>query len=101
MRRFIVIGLCVSSFLITLPAHAHAWWYWMDEYTGPGPFTGFDVQWRLACLADPAVPALALQIVDTKRKEALRKALPAFTPTPSGTQTPAFGGTEQNNLTAG
>jgi hypothetical protein len=53
MRRVVVIALCAVSFLITLPAPAHAWWDWLEEYSGPGPFTGFDFQWRLACINDP------------------------------------------------
>ena len=50
MRRVTVIALCAVSFLIALPAPAHAWWDWLDELSGPGPFTGFDLA---CCMNDP------------------------------------------------
>ena len=55
MRRVIVTALCAASFLFMLPAPAHAWWNWLDELSGPGPFQGVDFQWRLACVQDNRV----------------------------------------------
>jgi hypothetical protein len=57
MRRVFVTALCAASFLFVLPAPAHAWFDWIDQLSGPGPFIGFDLQWRLVCVqdSDPAV----------------------------------------------
>ena len=49
MRRCPVIALCALPFLVTLPAPAHAWWDWLEDYSGPGPFTG-----PTSCGASPA-----------------------------------------------
>lgn len=57
MRRVFVTVLCAVSFLFMVPAPAHAWWDWLDELTGPGPFTGPDLQWRIVCIQDPALAA--------------------------------------------
>ena len=64
MRRVIVIALCALSFLVALPAPAHAWFFWLDEYSGPGPFLGFDVQWRIACINDPAPRETARKLIE-------------------------------------
>jgi len=55
MRRLFVTVLLAGSFLFVRPAPAHAWLHWLDEYSGPGPFVGFDLRWRLACVQDPLV----------------------------------------------
>lgn len=57
MRRVIVTALCAASFLFMLPKPAHAWFDWIDQLSGPGPFIGFDLQWRLVCTADPVARA--------------------------------------------
>jgi hypothetical protein len=57
MRRVFVTVLCAASFLFFLPAPAHAWWDWLDELSGPGPFTGPDLQWRIVCIQDPTLSA--------------------------------------------
>jgi hypothetical protein len=67
MRRVTVIALCAVSFLIALPAPAHAWWDWLDELSGPGPFTGFDFKWRIACINDPAPREVARKREEQKR----------------------------------
>ncbi len=49
MRRLgVSLWLC---FLIqaVAPAPALAWWGWLDKWSGPGPFTGWLVEVRLAC----------------------------------------------------
>ena len=66
MRRVIVIALCALSFLVALPAPAHAWFFWLDEYSGPGGFIGFDVQWRIACINDPAPRETARKWLEQK-----------------------------------
>ena len=90
MRRIIVIALCVLSFLVSLPAPAHAWWDWLDEFSGPGPFTGFDLQWRLACINDklpeekPNTPLARNWLAERdKRRAALDILLDPLPPTPA------------------
>jgi len=53
MRRLLVTALCAASFLFMLPKPAHAWFDWIDQLSGPGPFAGVDLQWRLVCAQDP------------------------------------------------
>lgn len=55
MRRVLVTVLCAASFLFMLPAPAHAWFDWIDQLSGPGPFIGIDLQWRLVCVQDQRV----------------------------------------------
>jgi len=55
MRRVIVTALCAAFFLFMRPAPAHAWWDWLDQLSGPGPFQGVDFQWRLICAQDESV----------------------------------------------
>ena len=52
MRRVIVTALCAASFLFMLPEPAHAWFDWIDQLSGPGPFAGIDFQWRVVCVQD-------------------------------------------------
>jgi len=55
MRRVIVTALCAAAFLFMRPEPAHAWFDWIDQLSGPGPFAGIDFQWRLVCVKDPNV----------------------------------------------
>ena len=55
MRRVIVTALCAAAFLFMRPEPAHAWWDWIDQLSGPGPFQGIDFQWRVVCIKDPNV----------------------------------------------
>jgi hypothetical protein len=59
-------------FLVGSPAPAHAWWHWLDELTGPGPFMGPDFQWRLVCIDDP-LPELSEVKLLTERDLARRE----------------------------
>lgn len=69
MRRLAVTVVFATSFLFALPSPAHAWWHWLDELTGPGPFTGPDLQWRLLCFDDP-LPETAQPDLIAKREKA-------------------------------
>jgi hypothetical protein len=78
MRRFVVIILCALSFLVTIPAPAHAWWDWLDEYTGRGPFWGPDIQFRLLCVND-SLPEREPNTLEGRNKlEALKTARTTF-----------------------
>ncbi len=43
----------LAIFVLFVPAPAHAWFGWLDNLSGPGPFIGAAVQYRLACIDDP------------------------------------------------
>jgi hypothetical protein len=67
MRRLFVTVLLAGSFLFVRPAPAHAWLHWLDEYSGPGPFVGFDLRWRLVCVQDPDAPAKSSRTVKPEK----------------------------------
>jgi hypothetical protein len=75
MRRLFVTVLLAGSFLFVRPAPAHAWLHWLDEYSGPGPFVGFDLRWRLACIQDPSVAPASNQV---KPQDAVLRSLDSF-----------------------
>ena len=52
MRTFKTSFLFLAVFLLIAPAPAQAWWGWLDELSGPGPWTFIDVQYRILCLKD-------------------------------------------------
>lgn len=49
MRRIfvVVIGACLID--LAVPSPAHAWWEFLEQLSGPGPFQGFDLQFRWPC----------------------------------------------------
>jgi hypothetical protein len=57
MRRLFALAALSATILFVAPAPAAAYLHWLDEYSGPGPFLGWDLNWRLICLQDPAVDA--------------------------------------------
>jgi hypothetical protein len=54
MRRLSLLVICSVAFQLFAAAPAHAWWGWLDELSGPGPWTFFDAQYRIVCIEDPA-----------------------------------------------
>jgi hypothetical protein len=66
VRRVLLTVMFAVSFIVGHPAPAHAWWHWLDELSGPGPFMGAEFQWRLACIDDPAPLAAARQQLEKK-----------------------------------
>jgi hypothetical protein len=59
--RHLVIVTCCVIMQLAAPAPAHAWWEWLDQLSGPGPFTGLDVQWRVKCIEDMRAGATHLE----------------------------------------
>ena len=53
MRR--LSGILVLSVLLPLldPVPAHAWWEYIEQLSGPGPFKGWSLDIRFACFIDP------------------------------------------------
>jgi hypothetical protein len=73
MRRLgLALTLCLLAHL-ALPSPAHAWWHWIDELSGPGPFNGFEVDLRLVCFSEQ----VATKKVDEERddNQRLKKAM--------------------------
>jgi hypothetical protein len=54
MRRLGVSLILSSLLLLLLPVHASAFWRWLDELSGPGPFNGYDWEVRVYCWSTPA-----------------------------------------------
>ena len=49
MRSIKVSLLLGALFVIMMPAPAHAWFGWLDNLSGPGPFIGDEIEIRLVC----------------------------------------------------
>jgi hypothetical protein len=60
LRRLGLIALCTGLTFALTPTSATANIVrWVDKLSGPGPFKGFEIEWRLVCLGDPQ-PSYAL-----------------------------------------
>jgi hypothetical protein len=64
MRRIWIVLLLSLGIQVVAPVPAHAQiWRWIYELSGPGPFTGWEFEWRLVCFSEregdepPAAPA--------------------------------------------
>lgn len=51
-RRVGLLSVCGLIVQLLVPSTAHAWWGWLDELSGPGPFRGIQFDARLACFGD-------------------------------------------------
>src|SRR4030095_9546319 len=51
LRR--AIGLVAIGLILLRPAPAMAWFGWLDEWSGPGPFWGELYEIRIACFGEP------------------------------------------------
>jgi hypothetical protein len=52
MRTFRAVLFFLAVFLLVAPAPAHAWFGWLDNLSGPGPFNGLEVDFRVVCFMD-------------------------------------------------
>jgi len=79
--RHLVIATCCVVVQLAAPAPAQAWWEWIDQLSGPGPFTGWDVQWRVKCIPDlrtgPGVTDLSLANIESSVQRKLARAVGA------------------------
>jgi hypothetical protein len=48
-KSVVAIALALSAMM---PAPAFAWFGWLDKYSGPGPWHGVRLEWRLTCFND-------------------------------------------------
>ena len=58
MRRLGIVVVWSAALQLLVPAPAHAWWGWWDELSGPGPWMFGDLQYRIACIPDPAAEGI-------------------------------------------
>lgn len=69
MRRVCAVLVCCAVVQLIVPARAYAWWDFLEEFSGAGPFKGVDVDVRLACFVDTSgvaathLPAIKATIV--------------------------------------
>jgi len=61
--RTLKAAIFVVAFVLLIPARAHAWWDWLDQLSGPGPFSGWDLQYRVFCFEDTDGPDIKLRNV--------------------------------------
>ena len=52
MKRVCAVLFCCAVVQLTVPTRAYAWWDFLEEFSGPGPFWGPDFDARVACLVD-------------------------------------------------
>jgi hypothetical protein len=52
MRRVCAVLVCCAVVQLMVPSRAYAWWDFLEEFSGAGPFKGVDVDVRLACFVD-------------------------------------------------
>jgi hypothetical protein len=58
MRRVLVSVVGAVLLGCAFPSPAHAWWEFLEQLSGPGPFRGPDIQFRLHCwVRQPAAQA--------------------------------------------
>jgi len=50
--RHLVIVTCLVIVQLAVATPAQAWWDWLDQLSGPGPFWGWDLQYRVICIED-------------------------------------------------
>jgi hypothetical protein len=72
MRRLAVIVACCGVFQLLTPAPAQAWYEWIDQLSGPGPFNGIDLQYRVACAQASNVAPAPAGTMPTNKPEEIR-----------------------------
>jgi hypothetical protein len=56
MRRFVLILASCVCLQLAAASPAHAWWDYIEQFSGPGPFKGFDIEARLICWHEDTDP---------------------------------------------
>jgi hypothetical protein len=67
-----LVAACCLAVQLAVPVPAQAWWEWLDQLSGPGPFIGWDLQWRVKCVPDtrPGVEDLKLDNIESDARRA-------------------------------
>jgi hypothetical protein len=78
MRTLKTSFLLLVVFLLMAPAPAQAWWGWLDELSGPGPWMFFDVQYRIACIEDRGSDAAAMAATEKNQRANVLRSLKSF-----------------------
>jgi hypothetical protein len=73
MRRVSIVLLLFVGMGLGNAAPAHAQMLrWIYELSGPGPFLGWEFEWRLVCFTEPGDQEAAAPAADTGRERAAR-----------------------------
>ena len=78
MRTFKTSFLLLAVFLLIAPAPAQAWWGWLDELSGPGPWMFGDLQYRIVCIEDRGSDAQAFGATDKNQRPNVLRSLNSF-----------------------
>src|SRR5687767_6423940 len=62
MRRMFMLSVCAVLLHLVTPEPAHAWWEYIEPYSGPGPFYGVSLDARLLCIVDRAEGPKAFRV---------------------------------------
>jgi hypothetical protein len=58
LRRLFAIALFSACFQLAVPTSADAFWRFISEWSGPGPYNGLEIDWRVVCFSSsPSVSA--------------------------------------------
>ena len=68
--RTLKAAIFVVVFVLLMPARAHAWWDWLDQLSGPGPFWGWDLQYRVICFEDRDKDSADVRLSNIKNAKA-------------------------------
>jgi hypothetical protein len=66
MRRVLTL-FGFALLFAAIPSRAHAWWEFIEEFSGPGRFYGWDVDFRLFCLVDEVDTSKSERIQSTEK----------------------------------
>jgi hypothetical protein len=66
-RRWLPALLLCVVVQMMFPVHAYAWFGWLDDLSGPGPFWGGEFEFRFACLMDQPPLSEAITHMQTAR----------------------------------
>ena len=80
MRRVCAVLFCCAVVQLSVPTRADAWWDFLEEFSGPGPFWGPDFDARVACLVDTSnteARTAAMNATAAARMESMGDALRA------------------------
>src|SRR5690348_10741667 len=78
MRALRTASLLAAGYLLLFAAPAQAWFGWLDNLSGAGPFNGLQIEVKLACYMDqrPEDARLALLTANTLTRVTFRELPP-------------------------
>src|SRR3954471_14030951 len=71
-RRWWLTVVIFLAMQLAAPRPAHAWWGWLDNLSGPGPFNGAEFDYKILCLMNqPSYRDAVLARADLARFETI------------------------------